>query len=202
MVERGCARGGVRTEVRQVRTTIAPPETRRITGEELLEMGDIGPCELIDGRIVPMTPASGEHGFLESELAWHLRDFVVRRKLGWVLIGEVGIYTRRDPDRVRGADVVFISKERLSELPKGFLEVAPELVVEIISPGDRWSDVRDKLEEYFAIGVQWVWVVEPPQRAVLVFRSPTDAQRFGADDTLKGEGVLEGFELPLAALFG
>lgn len=182
-------------------TTIAPPETKLITGEELLEMGDIGPCELIDGRIIPMTPAGGEHGFLESELAWHLRSFVMKQKLGWVMGGEVGIYTRRNPDRVRGADIAFISKERLPEPPKGFLEVAPELVVEIVSPGDRWEDVRQKLEEYFAIGVQWVWIVEPENRAVLVYRSLSEMQKFGEEDTLKGEGVLEEFELPVASLF-
>ena len=149
-----------------------------------------------------MTPAGSEHGFMESELAWHLRNFVVERKLGWVMTGEVGIYTRRNPDRVRGADIVFVSKERLPEPPKGFLEVAPELVVEIISLGDRWQDVRDKLEEYFAIGVRWVWIVEPENRAVLVFRSPSQIQKLGEQDTLRGEGVLEGFELPLAELFG
>jgi len=182
--------------------TVAPPETKRITGEELLAMGDIGPCELINGRIVPMTPAGGEHGALEIRLGRYLDEFVTNRQLGRVMGGEVGIYTRRNPDRVRGADIVFVSQERLPQPPQGFLEVAPELVVEIISPGDRWQDVRDKLEEYFAIGVQWVWVVEPAQRAVLVFRSPTEMQKLGEEDTLKGEGVLEGFELPLAELFG
>ncbi|MFQ6015620.1 MAG: Uma2 family endonuclease [Anaerolineae bacterium] len=178
----------------------APPEIKLITGEELLAMGDIGPCELIDGRIVPMAPTGGEHGILESELARHLGNFVADRDLGWVMVGEVGLYTRRDPDRVRGADVVFISKARLPELPKGFLEAAPELVVEIMSPDDRWQDVQQKLKEYFSIGVQWVWIVEPENRAVLVYRSRTEMQEFGEGDTVNGEGVLEGFRLPVASL--
>lgn len=180
---------------------IAPSETKLITGEELLAMGDVGPCELIDGRIVPMAPAGGEHGTVESELDWHLQSFIRDRKLGWVMVGEVGIYTRRDPDRVRGADVVFISKDRLPAPPKGFLEVAPELVVEVISPGDRWQNIRDKLEEYFAIGVERVWIVEPASRTVLIYRSPTEVQKLDEEDTLKGEGVLEGFTLPVADLF-
>lgn len=176
-------------------------ETKLITGEELLAMGDIGPCELIDGRIVPMSPTGDEHGILEFELGWHLRSFVAGRELGWVMGGEVGIYTRRDPDRVRGADIVFVSKERLPE-PRGkYLEVAPELVVEVMSPNDRWQDVREQIEEYFSIGVQWVWVVEPANRAVLVFRSSTEMQKFEEGDTLHGEGLLEGFELPVATLF-
>jgi Uma2 family endonuclease len=74
--------------------------------------------------------------------------------------------------------------------PDGFIEVAPELVVEIMSPTDRWQDVRQKLVEYFAIGVRWVWIVEPANRTVLVFRSTTDMQQYGMDDMLAGEGIL------------
>jgi Uma2 family endonuclease len=115
---------------------------RPITGEELLALGDIGPCELIDGRIVPMSPTGGEHGSLEAILGGELTMFVRQRRLGWVMVGEVGIYTRRQPDRVRGADVAFVSRQRLPKRPgKKFLEVAPELVVEILSPDDRWQDV-------------------------------------------------------------
>lgn len=179
----------------------APPETKLITGEELLAMGDIGPCELIDGRIVPMSPTGGEHGDIEMTLGFALKAFVQQRGSGKVLSGEVGIYTRRNPDRVRGADIVFVSKERLQKIPEGFLEVAPELVVEIISPSDRWSDMRRKIDEYFAIGVQWIWVVEPEDQVVQIYHSRTDARELTKNDTLVGEGVLEGFNLPVASLF-
>lgn len=179
----------------------APSKTKPITGEELLAMGDIGPCELIDGKIVPMSPTSGEHGLVELNLGFELKQFVKQRALGWVMVGEVGIYTRRNPDRVRGADIVFISKERLPEPPKGFLEVAPELVVEIVSPSDSWQDVRDKLKEYFAIGVHWVWIVELAEQTVLVFHSPTELAEFGGNDALYGEGVLEGFTVLVSTLF-
>ena len=179
-----------------------PTKTPLITGEELLAMGDIGPCELIDGRIVPMSPTGGEHGFIELHLGSALRHFMREHNLGCVMTGEVGIYTRRQPDSVRGADVVFLSKERWPDAPpRGFLEVAPDLVVEIMSPNDRWQDVRQKLAEYFAIGLRWVWIVEPENRAVLVFRSTTDMQQYGMDDTLVGEGSLEGFTLTVASRF-
>jgi Uma2 family endonuclease len=176
--------------------------TSAITGEELLAMGDIGPCELIDGRIVPMSPTGGEHGAIESALAAALRRFVQQHRLGLVMTGEVGVYTQRRPDRVRGAGIIFLSKERWAEgPPRGFLEVAPDLVVEIMSPNDRWQDVRQKLAEYFAVGVRWMWIVEPENRTVLVCHSSTDLQQFGEADTLVGEGTLEGCSLALAELF-
>jgi Uma2 family endonuclease len=97
---------------------------------------------------------------------------------------------------------VFLSSGRWPEAPPdGFLEVSPDLVVEIMSPNDRWQDVRQKLVEYFAIGVQWVWIVEPENRTVVVFRSATDMQQYGMNDMLAGEGLLEGFTLTVANLF-
>jgi Uma2 family endonuclease len=180
---------------------IAPTETKLITGEELFAMGDIGPCELIDGRIVPMAPTGGEHGLAEFNLGGELRNFVRQRQRGWVMGGEVGIYTRHNPDRVRGADVVFISRERMPDRPKGFLEIAPDLVVEVMLPNDRWQEVHEKIEEYFAIGVQGVWVIEPENRAVRVYRSITEIQKLAEGDTLTGEGVLTGFALPVAEIF-
>ena len=186
------------------RSTATSPKhrTRRITGDELLAMGDIGPCELIEGRIVPMTPTGSEHGVIESNLSRHLGNFVADKKLGKVMNGEVGIFTRRRPDSVRGADIAFVSRERLADRPaKGFLTVAPELVVEIVSPSDRWQEMRQKIEEYFAIGVQRVWIVEPDNRDVLVYSASTEMRKLGEGDLLTGEGVLEGFSLPVAQLF-
>jgi Uma2 family endonuclease len=185
-----------------VHMVTAQTATTLITGEELLTMGDIGPCELIDGRIVPMSPTGGRHGIVESRLGSALSFFVQQHDLGWVLTGDVGIYIRRNPDRVRGADIVILSRERWPEGPsEGFLEGSPDLVVEIMSPNDRWQEVRQKIAEYFSIGVRWVWIVEPENRAVLVFRSSSDFQQLGAEEILAGEGMLEGFTLPVASLF-
>jgi len=179
-----------------------PAGRRLITGEELMAMGDIGPCELIDGRIVRMNPTGNVHAYLESSLVFALTSFVRQHRLGRVLVGEVGVYTRRGPDRVRGADIAFVSTERLAGIAsKGYLTVAPDLIVEIISPTDRWQDVRQKLEEYFDIGVQRVWIVEPDKRTVLVYSASTEVRAFQEGDTLLGEGVLEGFALPVGDLF-
>jgi Uma2 family endonuclease len=178
-----------------------PAFDRRLTGEELHALGDTGPCELIDGRVVPMSPTGAEHGTVEGNIAFLLKTFVQPRSLGWVLTGEVGIYTRRSPDRVRAADVVFVSHERCSGLPAGFLEVAPELVVEVVSPGDRWQDMRQKIAEYFAIGVGAVWVVDPGLRTVLVHASPTTILELAVGQTLAGTGVLEDLRLAVKDAF-
>lgn len=179
-----------------------PPAEKLVTGDELWEMGDIGPSELIDGRIVLMSPTGGTHSLIEFTLARVLGNFTAERGLGMVMGGEVGIYVRRNPDRIRAADVAFVSKQRLPVVPRRYLDVAPELVIEILSPGDRWQDVRQKLEDYFSIGVDQVWIVEPENRTVLAYTSPTTLEKYGDQDVIHGSGPLAGFSLSLAELFG
>lgn len=105
-------------------------------------------------------------------------------------------------DEWGAAEVVFLSSERWPDgPPHGFLEGSSDLVVEMMSPNDRWQDIRQKLTEYFAIGVRWVWIVEPDNQTVLVFRSTIDMQQCNIDATLVGKGILEGFTLTVASLF-
>jgi Uma2 family endonuclease len=183
--------------------TTVPAGARLITGEELARMPDPGPCELIDGRIVPMSPTSDEHGRIEVNFAVALQAFAKSRRLGLVLGGEVGIFTRRNPDRIRAADVAYVSNERYArrERASGFLDVAPDLVVEILSPNDAASEVTQKLREYFAVGVRLVWVADPAARAVLAYPSLTDVREFKESDRLPGDDVLPGFEATVASLF-
>ena len=176
-------------------------KTRQITGEELLDMPDLGPCELVKGEVERMSPTGRRHGNVEARLAQRLSDFVEEHDLGEVMVGEVGIYTERNPDTVRGADVLFISHERLENASlSGFLDVAPELVVEIMSPSNKWEEVRRKIEEYFAIGVERVWIVEPANRAVQVYRAPDAVRTLSGDGVLEGEGLLDGFSLSIGTL--
>ena len=185
-------------------TTIAlmVTETKLITGAELEMIGDIGPCELVEGRIVLMSPTGHLHGEIELNLGAELRAFVRTHALGKVQVGEVGIYTRRQPDTVRAADILFISHERYTQQKSaGYLHVAPDLVVEILSPDDRWSEVMEKLGEYFAIGVRLIWVVDPRLRRVYVYRTITDVRAFTENDVLPGDDVLPGFLIPVAQLF-
>ena len=140
---------------------------------------------------------------LKIILAGFFGEFIHQHQLGYVLSGEVGIYTKRDPDTVRGADVVYISKERLTQAQsQGYLDVAPELIVEVLSPNDRWSGVIEKLEEYFAIDVETVWIADPERQEIFVYHSLTDIQRFTTDDNLPGGSILPGFEVQVSEFFG
>jgi Uma2 family endonuclease len=172
-----------------------------LTGEEFFELGDIGPCELVDGTVVTMTPTGAAHGKIEVRLARLLDEYAEKKGIGWVLSGEVGIVTKRNPDRVRGADLVFLSRQQVSSIPNGFLTIAPELVVEIVSPNDRWTDIREKIDEYFAIGVKQVWIVEPPSRQLLVYKSPTEAVGYRSGNKLSAVHSLSGLEIEVDRIF-
>jgi len=179
-----------------------PKEKTLVTGEELAAMGDIGPCELIRGEIVEMTPTGDIHGKIESAFDIAIGLFAHQHKLGHVRVGEVGIYTRRNPDTVRGADVVFISNERYAQRGSSvYLDVAPDLVVEVMSPDDRWSEVMQKLGEYFAIGVRLVWVADPATRSIYAYRSLDDVQHLDETAELSGGDVLPGFKMRVAEIF-
>jgi Uma2 family endonuclease len=173
-----------------------------LTGDELFAMGDIGRSELVKGELILISPTGHPHGYYEGNFFVALHTFVRPKKLGRVLVGEVGIYTTRNPDTVRGADVVFISNERMAQVQSAsYLDVAPELVVEILSPDDRWSEIQDKLAEYFNIGVQMVWVANPKQQQVYVYRSLTEMEIVDADELLTGDDLLLGFSVSVAELF-
>ena len=176
-----------------------PVATETITAQELLRMGDMGPCELIEGVIVKMAPAGAEHGRIVLKLGALLLEHVEARGLGMVCAGDTGIVLERDPDTVRGPDVLFVRSERV---PKGgkirvFLSLAPDLVAEIVSPSDRWSAVEKKISEFLDFGVPLVWVIDPETRRVHVYRKGYDVRVLGPDDTLTGGHVLPEFSCKL-----
>lgn len=150
-----------------------------------------------------MSPTGFPHGIAESTIASILNAFVRPRKRGYVLTGEVGIYTKRNPDSIRAADVAFISRARYAQLrvSKGFLDVAPELVVEVLSPDDRWEQTMQKMSEYFAVGVQSVWIVAPLLQEIHVYHSLTDTRLFTMGETLSDEAVLPGFTASVEEIF-
>ncbi len=178
----------------------APPML--LTGADFAALEQQGPAELIEGEFVPMTPPGYDHCECELNFASAIRAFARQHGLGKTFCGEVGIYTRRNPDTIRAADAAFISFERFNQRTEPtYLDVAPELVVEILSPNDRWREVLTKLEEYLTIGVKVVWLVDPAKQQVLAYQSLTQKQTFHAEDLLTCEAVLPGFAIKVAELF-
>jgi Uma2 family endonuclease len=176
-------------------------EERLMTGEELARRPDLH-CELVDGRLVPMPMTGYVHGKIELRLGAKLLAYADASGRGIAVGGEVGIYIRHDPDTVRGADLAYISHERYAR--RGslvFLDVAPELVVEIHSSEDRPGEAAKKIREYLSIGIDRVWYVHPRRRQVRVYRSPEQVETLGIGDVLRDEEILPGFALPLSELF-
>jgi Uma2 family endonuclease len=177
-------------------------KNRPITGEALFAMGDIGPAELVEGEIIQRMPTGHPHGYIESLISAFIHLYLREHPIGRCLTGEVGLYTQRNPDTVRGADVVFISNERLKRAqPEGYLDVAPELVVEIMSPNDTWSEVHAKIGEYFTIDVQAVWVIDPYLEQIHIYHSPDNVTRLTSEDELTEGAILPGFQVPISELF-
>jgi Uma2 family endonuclease len=180
----------------------ATVEQKLITGEELADLVGVELCELIDGVMLPMSPTGDAHGAFELNVGVELREFTRAQQIGKVRVGEVGIYIRRNPDTIRAADVIFISNERYAQKGRStFLDVAPDLVVEIMSPTDSFADVQRKLLDYFSIGVRQIWVLLPDIRTVYAYSAPTELRAFGPDTTLTAPDVLPGFAVPVARLF-
>jgi Uma2 family endonuclease len=173
-----------------------------LTADQFYRMTGIGPAELVNGEIVTRMPTGHPHGFIENIIGAFLFIYLQANRIGRALTGEVGIITKRQPYTVRAADVVFISHERLAEAqPEGYLDVAPELVIEIMSPSNSWTETQEKLADYFAIGVKMVWVVDLQLEQIHVYRSLEEIQLFRLDDELTAEEILPGFTLPLTDIF-
>jgi Uma2 family endonuclease len=149
-----------------------------------------------------MTPTGFGHGRVELVLGMALESWTRETRNGRVVVGEVGLYLRRNPDTVRAADVLYISEERFARRgPSAYLDVPPELVVEILSPDDRWSEVMEKLEEYLAFGIDRVWIVDPRLRQVFAYPSLDRVATFGEGDVLADGDLLPGFQIAVADLF-
>lgn len=150
-----------------------------------------------------MPPAGSEHGFLANRLAVKLSIHVEAHNLGVVFCAETGYILRRNPDTVRAPDASFISKKRIPKegLPESFWRGAPDLAVEVVSPGDTVREVSDKVKEWLKGGARMVWVVDPRMKTITSYRSLTKVKVLTLNDWLEGETVVEGFRCKVSDLF-
>jgi Uma2 family endonuclease len=175
---------------------------QRSTASELFEMPDDGfRYELVKGELRKMSPAGGEHG----AVVWNLSGLLVPhvKDIGQGFGAETGFKIASDPDTVRAADIAIVQRERIPEagIPKNFWELAPDLVVEVISPGDTYSEVEEKVEDWLKAGVRAVWLVDSKRRIVTVYRSMTDVTRLSEGEELDGGDVVPGFRCKVSEIF-
>ena len=181
----------------------APCALPLLTAEAFVERYPKHWVELVDGFVKGVTMPGFEHGMVVLTVARLIGNHVADHSLGRVVSNDTYFITRRDPDVVRGMDVAYISYARLPRgpVPQGALEVAPELVVEVRSPSDSWTDVFAKVEEYLAARVGVVIVLDPEKRTASACRRNADQVDFHVGDTLTVPDVLPGFAVEVSRLF-
>ncbi|BCW96002.1 MAG: Uma2 family endonuclease [Fimbriimonadales bacterium] len=178
--------------------------TRRgLTAEEFWEQYAGKPYELVRGEVKPRMPAGLVHGIVAMRLGRRLDTAAAQGGHGITVAAETGFRLRTSGgESVRAPDVAFIRAERLPRpLPKTFADLAPDLVVEISSPSDSYSELRDKVDEWLQAGVQVVWVVDPQRRVVEVFQPDQPLRVLREGDTLTAEPLLPGFTINISELF-
>jgi Uma2 family endonuclease len=132
-----------------------------------------------------------------------LRRYLEEHPVGQVLSNDSGVITERDPDTVRGADIAYYSIERLPKgpIPEGLLDVAPDLVFEVLSPSDRWSDVQGKVAEYLDAGVRAVCVVDDDSRSIHLFHPDQPMRVFKSTEEFTLPAILGDFRVKVERFF-
>lgn len=180
---------------------------KKLTGDDVLAMPEEATTgmELIDGELVSiegkMSPTSWQHGKAEFRLATLLGNYADEHGVGEFVTGEVGFYTRGDQYSIRAADIAYIRRDRLPDNLDGFLHTPPDMVVEIISPGNSASEMDAKILEWFDFGVTLVWLVYPRTQRLHVYTSPKQMHILSAEDMLEGGEVLPKFKIQVAEIF-
>ena len=159
--------------------------------------------ELIRGVLHETMPTGVNHSRTVLNLGSELRSFVKPRRLGTLMASDLGVRLERDPDTVREPDIAFISAESLpldADVP-GYLELVPDLVVEVASPSDSRREISEKALMWLEYGVQLVWVPFPDTRTVDVYCADSATVTLNEDDTLDGSDVLPGFMCRVSEIF-
>jgi Uma2 family endonuclease len=179
--------------------------TTLMTAEEFALLPDdpVRPVELVKGSLMEMSPAMPRHGQICFRTGYLLQRYLDDHSLGIVLTNDSNIVTERDPDTVRGADVAYYSYQRVPKgpLPAGYLAVAPDLVFEVLSPNDRWTEVLAKVAEYLAAGVQAVCVLNDATSSLQVFHADGRIEQLSAQDELSLPTILQDFSAPVSKFF-
>ena len=181
----------------------ATTQKKLLTAEEfflLPDPADGSQQELVRGEVITMPPAGGMHGVSCLKTGRRIGNFVDEHDRGTVTCNDTGFVTGRAPDSVRGPDIAYWSRARLKEVPVGYIEIPPDLLVEVLSPSNTSAQIRVKLQEYFTRGVRLVWVIAPEDRTLTIYRTPDEGRVLHETATVTGEDVLPGFECRVSDL--
>lgn len=175
-----------------------------LTAEDFARVAPVlGPCELVKGEIIAMSPGGIRHSRVTVNACALLDAYCRPRGIGRVLSGEAGLIVARHPDTVRGADVAFISYDRLPKGPagEGFLTQPPELVIEVLAKDTSWEKMEEKVAEYHRFGVDLVWVLDPQTLTLRVYRRGASPELFRDTDTVTADPYVPGFTVRVSAFF-
>ena len=184
-------------------TTALAPKRKVWTDEELEALPKDGyKRELLDGEII-MSPVHANHGMVCLRFGAQLLQFVQQHKLGAVYDSSTGF--RLSETLLLSPDIAFVSKARLKKIMPAldkFLTGAPDLVVEVLSPSDRMSQINRKLDHYFEHGTKLAWLINWPKGQVHIYTPDSIEALTRPNDVLNGGAVLPGFKCKLSRIFG
>ncbi len=175
-----------------------------MTADELYKLPRKGRrCELLKGEPKETSPAGSRHGRIAMRLGSLIESHARINKLGTVYAAETGFKLTQNPDTVRAPDAAFVARERIPPEgePEGYWAIAPDLVVEVVSPSDSAQDVHSKVNDWLRAGCKTVWVVYPETRTVAEYRSATRIRLLNEREELTGGDVLPGFSCIVEQIF-
>ena len=157
--------------------------------------------ELVEGRVIRLSPVSFDHGRVVARLGYLLSRHLEHKSLGTVGM-EVGFKLASNPDTVRGPDIAFVRQDRVPASGRGFFKGAPDLVIEVLSPDDRPGEVRAKTDQYLATGVPVVVIVDPEEKTATTFRRSSPPIALASpSDVLDLSDAIAGFRCSLHEIF-
>ena|SRR5438034_1157203 len=175
---------------------------RLITAEEFWRLPGSKHQELVRGEIIETMPPNKEHGRIALVIGKLLLLWVEQGAGGEAGV-ESGFILAHDPDTVRGPGAYYVSAHRIlsDDRFSAFWTVAPDLAVEVISPGETVGEIREKINDYLAAGTPLVWTVHPRTREVVAYTPDGLARTYSEDDVIEYPDVLPGFSCKVAELF-